>query len=89
LEQGISQLDFELRVHNTPKLSKMSALLSIETTVFLSEVGRLNGDASPWMPLVYGVICTFPGGWYGFDANKGIAKQVMQRYGPSGRRRQR
>jgi hypothetical protein len=79
LEQGISQLDFELSLYSTPRVVKMAAFLSIGTTVLMWEAGRLNGDPTPWMMLVYALLCICPGSWYGFDVKKGIVERVMQR----------
>jgi drug/metabolite transporter (DMT)-like permease len=79
LERGISQIDFELSLYSTPRVVKMAVLLSVATTVFMWEAGRLNGDPTPWMMLVYALFCICPGTWYGFNAKKGIVERLMLR----------
>ena len=43
------------------------------------EIGRLNGEPTPWMMLAYAVICMYPGSWYGFALKRKIVERVMQR----------
>jgi hypothetical protein len=79
LEQGISQLNFELSLYSPPRVVKMAAFLAIGTAVFMWEAGRLNGDATPWKMLLYALLCICPGSWYGFNVRKDIVERVMQR----------
>jgi len=79
LERGISQLDFELSLYSTSRVVRILTALSIGMTVLMWEVGRLNGESTPWMMLAYAAICMYPGNWYGFALKRKIVERVMQR----------
>jgi hypothetical protein len=53
LERGISQLDFELSLYSRPQVVKFTVFVVIGSAVVVWEAGRLNGDPTPWMMLLY------------------------------------
>ena len=79
LEQGISQLDFELRLHSAGRARQLIIIVWLGTLVFVWETGRLNGDPTPWMMLAINLVCVFPSSWYGAAAGKEAFEKVRQR----------
>ena len=79
LERGISQLDFELSFYSKSRVWNVPALLSLGTSVFLWEVGRLNGESTPWTLLTVslgGIVLSF---WAGVAAIKKVIERIEQR----------
>jgi uncharacterized membrane protein len=79
LERGISQLDFELSFYSTSRVWKIPALVSLGTSVLLCELGRLNGESTPWTMLAValgGVASTV---WACLAANKKAVERIEQR----------
>ena len=79
LEQGISQLDFELSLHSAGRARQLICIVALGTLVFVWETGRLNGDPTPWMMLAFNLVCVFPSIWYGAAAEKAAFEKLMQR----------
>jgi amino acid transporter len=79
LEQGISQLDFELSLHSTPRALKLTGWIFLGAVLMVWESGRLNGDPTPWTILLFTLFCMGAGLWYGFATRKRIVDRVMQR----------
>jgi cytochrome bd-type quinol oxidase subunit 2 len=79
LEWGISQLDFELSYSSKSRVWNVPALVSFGTGVLLVEVGRLNGESTPWMMLAVAVGGVLSSVWVGFAAKKKAVEQIEQR----------
>jgi hypothetical protein len=79
LERGISQLDFELSYSSKSRVWNVPALVSFGTGVLLVEVGRLNGESTPWMMLAVAVGGVLSSVWVGFAAKKKAVEQIEQR----------
>ena len=77
LERGISQLDFELGCASWAW--RIPAIVALGTCVLVWELGRLNGQASPWMMLALVLIGVATSVWAGFAANKKAVEQIEQR----------
>ena len=76
LERGISQLDFELSYSSKSRVWNVPALVSFGTGVLLVEVGRLNGESTPWMMLAVAVGGVLSSVWVGFAAKKKAVEQA-------------
>lgn len=79
LERGISQVDFELRYSCTSRMWNVPALVSFGTGVLLCEIGRLNGESTPWTLLAVAVGGVLSSVWVGFAAKKKAVEQLEQR----------
>ena len=79
LEQGISQLDFELSLYSTPRVVKMSILVTIGAMVLVWESARLNGQPTPWMLLTFVLTVIAFASWSGLRAIKIGKERMMQR----------
>jgi len=75
LERGMSQLDFELAFYGASWVWKVPALVSLGTCVFVWELGRLNGQSTPWMMLTIAL----SGSWFCFATNKKLLERIEQR----------
>ncbi len=79
LERGISQLDFELSFYGTFRVWKVPALVSLATSVLLCELGRLNGESTPWTMLAVALAGVVLSVWAGLVANKKVVERIEQR----------
>jgi hypothetical protein len=79
LEQGISQLDFELSLYRTPRVVKMNILVTIGAMVLVWESARLNGQPAPWILLTFVLTVTAFSSWSGLRAMKKGEERMMQR----------
>ena len=79
LERGISQLDFELSFYSTSRVWNVPALVSLATSVLLCELGRLNGESTPWTMLAVSLGGVVLSVWAGLAANKKVVEQIEQR----------
>ena len=77
LEQGISQLDFELRC--AVWAWKVPALVAFGTCVLLCELARLNGQQPPWTLVAVVLSGVAIGVWAAFAANKNAVEPIEQR----------
>ena len=79
LERGISQLDFELSFYSTSRVWNVPALVSLATSVLLCELGRLNGESTPWTMLAVALGGVVLSVWAGLAANKKVVERIEQR----------
>ena len=79
LERGISQLDFELSFYGTSRVWNVPALVSLATSVLLCELGRLNGESTPWTMLAVSLGGVVSSVWAGLVANKKVVERMEQR----------
>lgn len=79
LERGISQLDFELSFCSTSRVWNVPALVSLATSVLLCELGRLNGESTPWTMLAVALGGVVLSVWAGLAANKKVVERIEQR----------
>ena len=79
LERGISQLDFELSFYSTSRVWNVPALVSLATSVLLCELGRLNGESTPWTMLALALGGVVSSVWAGIAANKKAVERLKQR----------
>ena len=79
LERGISQLDFELSFYSTSRVWNVPALVSLATSVLLCELGRLNGESTPWMMLAVALGGVVSSVWAVLAANKKAVERIEQR----------
>jgi uncharacterized membrane protein len=79
LERGISQLDFELSFYCTSRVWNVPALVSLATSVLLCELGRLNGESTPWTMLAVALGGVVLSVWAGLAANKKVVERIEQR----------
>jgi uncharacterized membrane protein len=79
LERGISQLDFELSFYSTSRVWNVPALVSLATSVLLCELGRLNGESTPWTMLAVALVGVVSSVWAGLAANKKVVERIEQR----------
>ena len=79
LERGISQLDFELSFNSTSRVWKVPAFVSLATSVLLCELGRLNGESTPWTMLLVAVGGIVSSVWIGLAGNKKVVERMEQR----------
>jgi uncharacterized membrane protein len=79
LERGISQLDFELSFYSTSRVWTVPALVSLATSVLLCELGRLNGESTPWTMLAVALGGVVSSVWAGLAANKKAVERIEQR----------
>ena len=79
LERGISQLDFELSFYSTSRVWNVPALVSLATSVLLCELGRLNGESTPWTMLAVALGGVVLSVWAGLTANKKVVERIEQR----------
>lgn len=70
LDRGISQVDFELSYSSTSRMWNVPALVSFGTGVLLCEIGRLNGESTPWTMFAVAVGGVLVSVWVGFAAKK-------------------
>jgi len=77
LERGISQLDFELNCSSWAW--KISALVSLGSSVLLWELARLNGQSPPWAMLAVVLSGVAASVWAGVAANKKVVEDIEQR----------
>ena len=79
LERGISQINFELSYYRKSRVWNVPALVSFGTGVLLVEVGRLNGESTPWMMLAVALGGIATSIWAGVAANKNVVEGIEQR----------
>jgi cytochrome bd-type quinol oxidase subunit 2 len=79
LERGISQLDFELSFYSTSRVWHVPALVSLATGVLLCELGRLNGESTPWTMLAVSVGSVVLSVWAGLAGSKKVVERMEQR----------
>ena len=79
LERGISQLDFELSFYSTSRVWNVPALVSLATSVLLCELGRLNGESTPWTMLAVSLGGVVLSVWAGLAASKKVVERMEQR----------
>ena len=79
LEQGISQLDFELGLCSTPRVASIYGWLTIAVLIFNWELGRLNGNYAPWDSAWITMFCLVAGTWPALLVKKAINEPVMAR----------
>lgn len=79
LDRGISQVDFELSYSSTSRMWNVPALVSFGTGVLLCEIGRLNGESTPWTMFAVAVGGVLVSVWVGFAAKKKAVEQIEQR----------
>ena len=79
LERGISQLDFELSFYSTYRVWTVPALVSLATSVLLCELGRLNGESTPWTMLAVSLCGVVLSVSAGLAANKKVVERIEQR----------
>jgi cytochrome bd-type quinol oxidase subunit 2 len=78
LERGISQLDFELSFYSTSRVWHVPALVSLATGVLLCELGRLNGESTPWTMLAVSLGSVVLSVWAGLAGSKKVVERMEQ-----------
>jgi hypothetical protein len=79
LARGIAQLDFELSLQENPRALRLVAIILIGSLVFVWEVGRLNGNPTPWGLALTTAFSFFVALWVGFAAKRKMVQRVAAR----------
>lgn len=79
LDRGMAQLDFEVTLNSTSRVTRFYALLTIAVVLFVWEVGRLNGNPTSWNQAWTFLSSMVLLSWIVFTGQKKYVERVMQR----------
>jgi hypothetical protein len=80
LEQGISQVDFELSLYSTTRVVIFVTFVAFGTTVIVWESARLNGNPAPWRALAWSLLWLVGTTWYAHSVRgKGMERLTKRK----------